>query len=197
MTPEQAAKAEAAAIHPHGYWLTRGDEIYDSPLGEALTSFFRAEHVWSVGDFGCSPGAYVKQFLHAGIRAIGYDGSPWVNNVPNCHTMDLATRVCLGPFDWVLSLETGEHIPADYEQIFLDNLAYSASYGLVLSWAIPGQGGRGHVNCRSNEYVTEELAKRGFRYDDEAVLNLRAVATEWYFKNTLMVFRRIGVKGVK
>ena len=41
----------------------------------------------------------------------------------------------------VMSLEVGEHIPADYEAIFLDNLARHAKEGVLLSWARPNQGG--------------------------------------------------------
>ncbi|KAK7004434.1 hypothetical protein BgiMline_005954, partial [Biomphalaria glabrata] len=40
-------------------------------------------------------------------------------------------------FDWVLSIEVGEHIPPQYEDTYLDNLARHAREGLILSWASP------------------------------------------------------------
>lgn len=46
-----------------------------------------------------------------------------------------------GPADWVLSLEVGEHIPAQFESVFLDTLNRNNRCGVLLSWAVPGQRG--------------------------------------------------------
>ena len=43
-------------------------------------------------------------------------------------------------YDWVLSLEVLEHIPSDFETTVLDNIDRAAGHGVVLSWAVPGQG---------------------------------------------------------
>ena len=42
-------------------------------------------------------------------------------------------------YDWVMSLEVAEHIPQDYEAIFIDNIVRHAREGVVLSWAVPGR----------------------------------------------------------
>ena len=90
-----------------------------------------------------------------------------------------------------MSLEVGEHIPKASEQDLLDNVAGTASRGVVLSWAIIGQGGHGHVNCQNNEHIIHELSVRGFSYNATASARLReAVTKARWFTNTLMVFEK-------
>ncbi|KAK7004452.1 hypothetical protein BgiMline_005973, partial [Biomphalaria glabrata] len=40
-------------------------------------------------------------------------------------------------YDWILSIEVAEHIPAKFEEIYLDNLVRHAREGIILSWAVP------------------------------------------------------------
>ena len=48
--------------------------------------------------------------------------------------LDLAKEFDLGlRFDWVISLEVGEHIPEQYEGTFLENLVKHACKGEVKS----------------------------------------------------------------
>lgn len=55
------------------------------------------------------------------------------------HFLDLtAPHYNLPIFDWVISVEVGKHIPAKFEDIYLDNLARHDREGIVLSWAVPG-----------------------------------------------------------
>ena len=96
-------------------------------------------------------------------------------------------------YDWVVSLEVLEHIPAAYEQIALDNVARVAREGVVLSWARPGQEGFHHVNNRPLEHVERAMVERNFRRDATASERLRgAVAAR--FKNlrrNINVYRRV------
>ncbi|XP_069995896.1 uncharacterized protein [Penaeus vannamei] len=104
--------------------------------------------------------------------------------------LNLARRVDVGArFDWVLSLEVGEHIPRAFEGVFMDNLVKHACTGIVLSWAVPGQDGHHHVNTRENEYIKASMAERGLVADEEAERKLRDTASLPWFKNTLMVFK--------
>lgn len=98
-------------------------------------------------------------------------------------------------FDFVLSLEVGEHIPPEKESIFLDNLAGHALYGIILSWAIPGQDGSGHVNLHENDYIVGEMKKRGFEINWELSDMLRETSWWPWFKNTIMVFFRAAEVG--
>lgn len=49
-----------------------------------------------------------------------------------------APQYGLAAYDWVISVEVGEHIPAKFQNIYLDNLVRHAREGIVLSWAVPG-----------------------------------------------------------
>ena len=93
-------------------------------------------------------------------------------------------------YDWVLSFEVLEHIPSKYETIVLDNIDRAAGHGVVLSWAVPGQGGFHHVNNRSPEYVKQTMYDRGFRTDEETSAALRKQATLGWLRNNIMVFIR-------
>ncbi len=41
----------------------------------------------------------------------------------------------LNKYDWIISLEVAEHIPAQFESIYIDNLVKHAKEGIILSWA--------------------------------------------------------------
>ena len=59
-----------------------------------------------------------------------------------------------------MSIEVGEHIPAELESKFLNNLVNSARRMVVLTWAMPGQGGEGHVNGQTAEAIVEKMKIR-------------------------------------
>lgn len=93
-------------------------------------------------------------------------------------------------YDWVLSFEVGEHIPAEYEDVFFGNMVRHANEGIVLSWSVEGQGGHFHVNNHNNDYVINRMLNHGFCYDQELSDKIREAANLIWFKNTIMVFRR-------
>ena len=136
-------------IHQHGYWFNTDSRhhVFDSKLCEALISMFRG--VESVLDIGCGDGSYIKRMNQEGFACIGYDGNPNTEILTDglCGVMDFAEPVNIGNFELVLCLEVGEHIPRDYEQIFIDNVVKCSKKWIVLSWGLPGQPGWGHVNC--------------------------------------------------
>ena len=143
----------------------------------------------AVIDFGCGNGFYVQHLNSMGIPTIGFDGRPQL--APNCHHLDLAVEFDLGyKADWVISLEVGEHIPAEHQSTFLDNICNPCLYGLVLSWAKPNQPGRGHVNCQPQDKIIEEVVGRGFRYDVQMTRALRNTELPW-LKYNLLAFIRI------
>lgn len=108
-----------------------------------------------------------------------------------CGVQDLSVPFYLGnTFDWVLSLEVGEHLPHQYETVFIENLMKHAEKGVILSWAVKGQGGAGHFNEQNNDYIKAKFAKYGYRNDVEAETKLRDKASVGWFKNTIMVFRK-------
>ena len=169
----------------NGAWCDTepGDHMLDNGLVPELAKLFTA---CSVADFGCGYGYYVDALIERGISAVGFDGDP---GSPKSKA-DLSIPFVY-PCDWVLSLEVGEHIPPECEQVFIDNLCQNASIGLVLSWAFPGQRGRGHVNERDTKYIRDEVTRRGFVVDSGATMRLKLAADIWYFKRTITVFRKV------
>lgn len=183
-------------IHPRGYWLTATIEehhAFDQSLCAELTRFF-LQTGGTVADLGCGPGKYTEAFNAAGVHCDGYDGNPLTSEFTGgrCRQLDLSRESSPETvYDWVLSLEVGEHIPECFELVFLSNLHRHNRSGIVLSWAVPGQGGHGHVNERSNSHVRESVERLGY-YSDTALEDRfrQSVSNCSWFRNTIMVFRR-------
>jgi len=93
-------------------------------------------------------------------------------------------------YDWVLCLEVLEHIPAEFETIVLDNIVRAARHGVVLSWALPDQGGLQHINPRPPAYVKQTMFNSGFEKDVNASLVLRKKAFYSWFRQNINVYIR-------
>ncbi len=183
-------------VHEHGFWKRRRTEhFFDGPLAEAILEFLRLEKAKTLVDFGCgAEGLYVKYFLSHGIACEGFDGNPYSPKISKglVKVKDLSQSFDLGKkYDWVMSLEVAEHIPARFEKILLENLDKHSINGIILSWAVEDQkDGLGHFNCRNNDYVKGIFASRGYFNDFEAEEKIRKNAHYGWFKNTFMVFRK-------
>lgn len=176
-----------------GSWTLKSEtdtHVFDESLCSAIVTVCQNQNIKSIVDIGCGNGAYVEFLNKQGLNCWGYDGSPMTEELTGgvCKRKDFSERVNIGKFGLVLSLEVGEHIPKDYEQIFLDNLTDAAIGLIILSWAVVGQGGDGHVNCQNNDYVIQQMENRGFYYDFETTQYLREKASISWLKNTILAF---------
>jgi len=175
-----------------GIWdekdLRKGHK-HDQKLKVMLAEMFSPK---AMADLGCGDGWYCRYFKEdCGWPVVhGYEG-----NVPDYAVYDDIMVLDLSKiryvdiaYDLVTCLEVGEHIPKRHEQKFLDNMARFASKDLVLSWAVPGQGGRGHYNEQPNDYIIGEMEKRKFKYIEDKSNKLRESTELKWFRNTLMVF---------
>ncbi|XP_042858290.1 uncharacterized protein LOC122244448 [Penaeus japonicus] len=144
--------------------------------------------------------SYKSEMLKAGLLNTpqvvkswhGWDGAVNIGALSKgkIEPLDLADPVDLQRrFDWVMSIEVGEHIPAKAEDVFMDNLVTHACKGVVLSWAVPGQGGHNHVNTRSNDYIKSKMADKGLVADEDSQNRIRQAVNISWFKDTIMVFR--------
>jgi hypothetical protein len=188
-------------IHPHGYWLDVGPHSachshwFDRPLADRLLHIITPGS--SVWDMGCGDGRYVKFLNDHSRHAVGIDGNPNAEYIHSCMgDADLADVLCLPNRDWVLSLEVGEHIPKGpggiWEQNYIYNLHRSNRHGIILSWAIPIPGqGHGHVNEQPNSYVREKICALGYTNDPAEDNDVRKCAEKDWFRNSVMIFRRI------
>ena len=161
----------------------------DDGLMMALPQILESES--SIVDFGCGNADYIKTLLTSGFKCEAYDGNP---NTPIMtggigKVLDLTHKFDLGKtFDYVISLEVAEHIPKEYEEIYIDNLIRHTDSYLIISWAVKGQGGDGHVNEQDEEYVLNLFKKKNMIYNKEVSDAFRNVATLGWFKETIFVF---------
>ena len=178
-------------IDQRGFWLTDLDRnhLVDSSLCKSIIEILHIHKIKSVYDFGCGNGYYTSKINEAGISCHGFDGNP-KTLTSNCSVLDLTEKLLLPTVDCLISLEVGEHIPVEYESIFLDNITKSCSKLLIISWAIEGQGGVGHFNCRNNDYIIKQIESRGFTLSPEDTDLVKLNIIHQYFHNTLMVFRK-------
>jgi hypothetical protein len=178
-----------------GFWeLPPGyDYDLDEPLAEAISVVTEGG---SLADLGAGLGLYSRYIRNTGrVRNItAYEGMPDVEQRTDgfVHRVDLSID---SPFDehydWIMSLEVGEHIPPNRMAAFLNTVTVHARTGVVLSWATPGQTGTGHVNELDSRVIRGEMAQRGFYSDHCAESILRSVSALPHYQRTAMVFRRI------
>jgi SAM-dependent methyltransferase len=185
-------------ISQTGFWNIEGEKfdqehVYDSKLSDALVSLAKKLGITKSYDFGCGPGNYVKNFRKNEIEAFGYDGNPLTSKIPWCSVQDLTSEFQLKPLDFVICLEVCEHVPKEFEDALLKNLDKHVNPNgtLILSWAVVGQGGFGHVNCQNNDYVISKFQYMGYTYNESESQNLRNnVSNAYWFKNTTLVFNK-------
>ncbi|XP_060594619.1 uncharacterized protein LOC132748972 isoform X3 [Ruditapes philippinarum] len=169
-----------------------GEHKTDTKLVPVLAKFFQDKYVASFGD---GPGRYKQLLSDSGLLKgyDAYDGAPFSEKTSEGRVMYLdltLPQYGLPLYDWVMSLEVAEHIPKEYESIYLDNIARHAKEGIILSWAKPGQGGFSHVNTRPFEYVKAAFEKLGFEHDAQnSDMLKKAASLEWLQWNT-NVYRR-------
>ena len=119
----------------------------------------------SVCDVGCARGGWLAVFKEHGVgRVLGIDGD-YVErdqlkiDESEFRAADLEQGLPdVGRFDLAVSLEVAEHLAAESAGRFVDGLATLAP-AVLFSAAIPGQGGRGHVNEQWPEYWRDLFAR--------------------------------------
>jgi len=167
------------------------EHAFSLELAYWVTDLFQKSQCNIIYDIGAGAGFYTA-FMNRHIKYVhGFDAKIHTEiSFISMYKMDISE-----PQDFnnrshgTLCLEVGEHIEPEFESIVLDNIANSASKKIIMSWAIPGQGGFGHVNCQPNEYIIEEMVNRGWNHNPEQsqFLRERCSGCSW-FENTLMVF---------
>jgi len=149
-------------------------------LAHYLADFFVNQ---TVADIGAGLGIF-KEIIVAKGKAryvVAFDGAINVHEVSNglVHFRDFAKPQRIGVYDWVYSVEVGEHIPEEFEDIFIDNLVRAASKGIVLTWAHVGQPGDGHFNCRNRTYIIQKFKDKGFSIDEKELEKMKPSAQDY------------------
>jgi SAM-dependent methyltransferase len=153
----------------------------------------------SVIDIGCGTGFNMEYFDQLGIPATGVEGHPDAvrigrANGRNITEHDYTTGPLSSPHDFDLAIctEFVEHVDAEYQPNWMETMK-SCRYVLI-SHALPGQGGYHHVNEQFSEYWHEYFRANGFKLMHNETDLLRKtndrIKARWG-RNTLMLFANI------
>lgn len=146
--------------------------------------------VRSVLDVGAGLGYACHWFHKAGIPTIGIEGlkSNCDKAVYPLMHADLSKGSIYCPIDMVHCVEMVEHLEEQYIENLLDTLCNGRI--IVMTNAVPGQGGYHHVNEQPTQYWIDHLARRGCsvsKDDTERVRRLAAHEGGLYLATTGLV----------
>ncbi|XP_053390590.1 uncharacterized protein LOC123548278, partial [Mercenaria mercenaria] len=170
-----------------------GQHRTDKNLVTALIRLLKGR---SIGSFGDGPGLYKQFFLESNEINVydAYDGAPFceITSHGRVKFLDLTLpQYGLPIYDWILSIEVAEHIPKEYESVFISNIVRHAREGVILSWASPGQSGYSHINNRPFLYVKDLMNSLGFTHDEKESDMLKSATGFRYLTYNLNVYRRL------
>lgn len=151
----------------------------------------------SVLDVGCALGFNAVWFHNRGYDVMGVEGLPdYVkgNKLPKdrvvLHDYTEGPWVPPHEFDLCVSTEFVEHVEARFVPNFVETFKHCRF--ILMTHALPGQGGVHHVNETTSEAWIDVLSAAGFEHLEDETERLRATYTPdaHYGRNTLMLFRR-------
>jgi hypothetical protein len=173
-----------------GVW-TPEEARYEHKFSEGLAKIISNNFEGLIYDVGCGNGAYVD-FLNKNekIKCIGIDGTDLGNgNIVH----DLTTPINFSEKGTVICLEVAEHIPKQFESILIDNIDGMCSKYLLISWAVVGQGGYGHVNEQDRDYVLRTFNSRGYRLLNKETETIKEALFNdpcWWFRESIYLFTK-------
>lgn len=130
----------------------------------------------SVLDIGSGLGFAANYFHNAGIQTLAVEGFPFnvTHSVFPALHQDITQKPIFCKVDLVHCQEVVEHI----EEEFLDNLLSSLSCGrfILITHAVPGQGGHHHVNEQPPEYWINNLKRYSCELLEEDTMRIRRLA---------------------
>lgn len=151
--------------------------------------------VRSVVDVGCGDGSWLSAFSALGVDDIvGVEG-PWISpqqlKIPTDKVrrmrVDQAVRLDRR-FDLAMSLEVAEHLPPARAESFVSDLVALAPC-VLLSAAIPGQGGHHHENEQWPSYWAAFFARHGYAAVDCLRPQLWSDGNvAWWYRQNLILF---------
>ena len=181
-------------VNSTGYWKSEISDNHECSLELAkwISEFLPKNKL--IHDFGCGNGNYLKYLKDNNFeKLIGYEGE-----VPNRKVFDnIIQQNLTDEFKVekgnVICLEVGEHIPKQYQDVFLNNICNACDDTLIISWAIRGQTGLCHVNCLNYDEIKPLIENKGFElFEKESLIARSHIGNncDW-FKNSLYVFKKL------
>lgn len=172
---------------PHlGGYLKGGDPSSWYP--EMWEWMVISSEIRSVIDVGCGEGHSIRWFHEHGLIAHGVEGVPQNNPLILAHDYTTGPYIPKRRFDLCWSCEFVEHVEERYVPNFLATFA-SAEY-VLMTHALPGQGGHHHVNCQEPDYWIEKLNGVGFSFSESLTASTRMLCPHGYYAHTGLAFMR-------
>lgn len=145
----------------------------------------------SVLDLGSGSGNASCYFHKKGLKVLAVEGlyESVISSIYPSLQHDITQGPVVTKVDLVHCHEVVEHI----EETYLDNLLESLMSGkiIVMTHAMPGQGGHHHVNCQPSEYWISHLERKGCQFLEADTARIRYFAEQDgapYMQKTGMVF---------
>lgn len=149
----------------------------------------------TVIDVGCGQGAWLSVAKELGCKVIGVDGK-YVNkgslliDQSEFMTIDLTRHFKAAErYDLALCLEVAEHLPESRADSLIDDLCKLADH-VLFSAAIPGQGGRNHINEQWQSYWAGKFNKRGYSTTDIRGLFWNEVEIPYWYKQNMFLYKK-------
>ena len=159
----------------------------------------------SVIDFGCGVGPWLQAWADAGVKDLcGLDGrhvtsEQFLLPFATCFTpVDLTQPVRMNRrFSFAQCLEVAEHLPETCADDLVDSITAAAPI-VVFGAAVPGQGGKHHINEQPLEYWRRRFAARNYDCFDWIRPQIRDVPgiEPWYRFNPLLYVHRDAVSAL-
>lgn len=131
----------------------------------------------SLLDIGAGFGQYGRALRALDARHVyrGVDGAGNIESASGGFVQyaEFSLPLSLPRAHWVLSIDTAEHLPREAEMMYVRNLYAHACVGVIVSWANLIQGGSGHQNVHSTDYVQQTFEALGLFLDERLTRELR------------------------
>jgi tryptophanyl-tRNA synthetase len=184
---------EIQQIQTTGYWTDHSHHLHSNNLANFISGIF--EKNVPVHDLGCGQGFYLNQLRSNGFKKLtGYEGClPKSALFDNILEQDITKNFKCKNKGNVICLEVAEHIPANLTENLLTAIKNCCNNLVVMSWAVRGQMGIGHVNCKNNDEAVEIMKDAGFLFEAQLTQLGRSIITEEceWFKKSLLIFRKL------
>ncbi len=151
-------------------------------------------------DLGCGAGYMLERFAGRGLRVRGIDGSRHARNAaPPGLSEAIAVRDLRLPFDFgqfelVVCCDLAAHLPPSSADEVVKSIVSHVGGYLFFSSAVPGQGGRYHLNEQPVDYWIKKFESYGLAYEPGLTAKFRLEsapsALQWISK-TALIFRDV------
>lgn len=183
--------ANQEAVHLGGN-IVEGDAYTHSP--SVWSYVIDRFAVKSVMDLGSGRGHAAQFFANKGLSVVAVDGLE--TNVQEAHYPTICHDLTKGPFKTKVDLVHCQEVVEHIDEAHLDHLLNSFRSGdvVLLTHAVPGQGGYHHVNCKGSDYWIEQMRLAGYAFLPEDTQRIRKLAEAdraIYMAKTGLLFHKI------